>query len=148
MNTQQNQNEIKKSGVKPNPSRDVNYDDKEKDFSGEFGEQIDENASEEVNPSELDKGEVELDRGGVEFSGGDNKEKTQKPNEEQTGYKGQKGDKNAFDTAVKNAGSKGNVQGYEENTPDVGMSGDLGGDVSQYSKQKKEQGKNDQPTRH
>lgn len=70
MNTQQNQNEIKKKGVQINPSRDVDYDDKEKDFSGEFGEQIDENANEEINPSELDKSEVELDRGGAEFSGG------------------------------------------------------------------------------
>ncbi|MFL5784747.1 MAG: hypothetical protein ACJ76H_09075, partial [Bacteriovoracaceae bacterium] len=77
MNTQQNQNEIKKSGIKPNPSRDVKYDDKEKDFSGEFGEQIDEKAGEEVDASELDKSEVELDRGGVEFSGG----KEQKGNE-------------------------------------------------------------------
>jgi hypothetical protein len=36
MNTQQNQNEIKKKGVQVNPSRDVNYEEKEKDFSGEF----------------------------------------------------------------------------------------------------------------
>src|SRR6476659_8450069 len=112
MNTQQNQNETKKSGIKVNPSRDVKYDDKEKDFSGEFGEQIDEKAGEEVDASELDKSEVELDRGGVEFSGG----KEQKGNEEQSGYKGQKGDKQAFDQAVKNAGSKGSAQGYEGNT--------------------------------
>ncbi len=70
MNTQQNQNEIKKTGVKINPSRDVDYDEKEKKLSNEEGEQIDEDANEEINPSELDNSEVELDRGGVEFSGG------------------------------------------------------------------------------
>ncbi len=73
MNTQQNQNEIKKKGIQVNPSRDVKYDEKEKDFSGEFGEQgeqIDEKSDEEINPAELDNSEVELDRGGVEFGGG------------------------------------------------------------------------------
>ena len=59
MNTQQNQNEIKKKGVQVNPSRDLKYDEKEKDFSAEFGEQV-EAAGEEINPSELDSSEVEL----------------------------------------------------------------------------------------
>ncbi len=85
MNTQPNQNELnefkKKKGVQVNPSRDVDYDDKEKDFSGEFGEQIDEGAGEEVNPSELDNSEVELDRGGVEFGGGQEQQEV-KPNEQ------------------------------------------------------------------
>lgn len=54
MNTQQNQNEIKKKGqVRVNPSRDIKYDEKEKAFSGEFEEQI-ESAGQEVNPGELD----------------------------------------------------------------------------------------------
>lgn len=64
-NTQPNQNEIKKKGVQVNPSRDISYSDKEKDFSGEFGGE-----GEEINPSELDSSEVDLDRGGDEFSGG------------------------------------------------------------------------------
>ncbi|MES2527465.1 MAG: hypothetical protein V4598_10275 [Bdellovibrionota bacterium] len=85
MNTQPNQNELnefkKKKAVEVNPSRDLNYDDKEKDFSGEFGEQIDEEASEEINPSELDNSEVDLDRGGVEFSGGKENQEV-KPNEQ------------------------------------------------------------------
>jgi hypothetical protein len=61
MNTQQNQNEIKKKGVQVNPSRDVNYEEKEKDFSGEFETQDEdvEASGEDVNPSELDKSEVE-----------------------------------------------------------------------------------------
>lgn len=53
MNTQQNQNEVKKKGVQVNPSRDIKYEDREKDFSGEFGEQI-ESAGQEVNAGELD----------------------------------------------------------------------------------------------
>ncbi len=73
MNTQQNQNEPKKKGVQVNPSRDVDHAGKEKKLSQE-GEQIDENAGEEINPSELDNSEVELDRGGVEFSGGNESE--------------------------------------------------------------------------
>jgi len=74
MNTQQNQNDIQKKGVKVNPSRDIKYDEKEKDFSGEFGQQIDEGAGEEINPAELDDSEVDLDRGGVEFDGGQEEE--------------------------------------------------------------------------
>lgn len=70
MNTQQNQKENKKKGVQVNPSRDVKYDDKEKDFSGEFGQQNNEDSGEEINPSELDNTEVDLDRGGAEFGGG------------------------------------------------------------------------------
>lgn len=70
MNNQQNQNEINKKGIKVNPSRDVDYGDKEKErkLAGE-GEQIDQESDEEVNPSKLDTEEVNLDRGGVEFSG-------------------------------------------------------------------------------
>ncbi len=109
MNTQQNQNEIKKKGVQVNPSRDVKYDEKEKDFSGEFGEQIDEGAGEDVNPSELDKSEVELDRGGVEFGGGQEQGQPSEPG---------KPGKPAQDTEKQ-------------------MSGDLGGDVSQVSNQGK-----------
>ena len=56
MSTQQNQNDIQKKGVKPNPSRDMKY--------SELGE-------EEINPSELDNTEVDLDRGGAEFGGGE-----------------------------------------------------------------------------
>jgi hypothetical protein len=80
MNNQQNQNELPKKGVQPNPSRDIKYDEKEKDFSGEFsdeGEQLDADPGDEVNPSKLDVDEVELDRGGVEFSGGDKKPEAQ-----------------------------------------------------------------------
>jgi hypothetical protein len=105
MNTQQNQNEIKKKEIQVNPSRDVKYDEKEKDFSGEFGEQIDEKSDEEVNPAELDNSEVELDRGGVEFGGGQEQGQPSEP-----GKPGQP----AQDAQ--------------------GMSSDLGGDVSQVSK--------------
>ncbi len=72
MNNQQNQNELNKKGVQPNPSRDIQYDQKEKAFSGEFGEQdkIEKETSEEINPSKLDNEEVDLDRGGLEFGGG------------------------------------------------------------------------------
>ena len=122
MNTQQNQNEIKKKGVQVNPSRDIDYDQKEKDFTGEFdGEQL-ESSGQEVNPGEIDKTEVDLDRGGKEFSGGEEN----------------RGSSDAFDTAVKNAGSKGSAQGYEGNSPDVGMSSDLGGDISKSSGKTKE----------
>lgn len=62
MNTQQNQNEIKKKGqVQVNPSRDLKYDEKEKDFSGEFEEQI-ESAGQEVNAGELDVQKSQGDR--------------------------------------------------------------------------------------
>ena len=73
---------MKKKGVQVNPSRDVDYGDKEKKLSGGEGGQIDENAPEEINPSELDNSEVELDRGGVEFGGGQEQEEV-KPNEQQ-----------------------------------------------------------------
>lgn len=73
MNTQPNQNEVKKKGVLTNPSRDVKYEDQK------FGEQIDEGAGEEINPSELDNSEVELDRGGVEFGGGQEEGKPSEP---------------------------------------------------------------------
>lgn len=133
MNTQQNQNEIKKKGVQVNPSRDIKYDQKEKDFSGEFGEQDQvEAGGEEVNPSELDNTEVDLDRGSAEFSGG-NEQKQESS-----------GDPGAFDQAVKNAGSKGSAQGYEGNSPDIGMSSDLGGDVSQIQQGKNYPNKKDQ----
>ena len=73
MNTQQNQNEIKKKNVQVNPSRDKKYDEKKenekKDFSAEGGEQT-VKGNEEVNPSELDQTEVDLDRGSSEFGGG------------------------------------------------------------------------------
>ncbi len=72
-NQNQNQNELNKKNVQVNPSRDADYGDKDKDFSVESGEQIDEEANEEVNPSKLDTKEVDLDRGGVEFSGGGKK---------------------------------------------------------------------------
>ena len=83
MNTQQNQNKVKKKGVQVNPSRDVDYGEKKKKLSGEEAgkevDQIDKNAREEINPSELDKSEVELDRGGVEFSGGNESKVTGRP---------------------------------------------------------------------
>lgn len=85
-----------------NPSRDIKYEDREKNFSGEFGEQI-ESAGQEVNAGELD---VQKESG-------------------------------PFDQAVKNAGSKGSAQGYEGNSPDIEMSGDLGGDKSRTSGQPK-----------
>ncbi len=77
MSTQQNQNqnEIKKKGIKVNPSRDADYAEKEKKLASDDGEKIDEEANEEVNPSKLDTDEVHLDRGGVEFSGGGNQSK-------------------------------------------------------------------------
>lgn len=53
MDTQENREEIQKKGVKPNPSRDIKYADKEKNFSGEFEEQI-ESAGQEVNSGELE----------------------------------------------------------------------------------------------
>lgn len=66
MNTQQNQNESKKKGVQVNPSRDIDYNDKEKAFSGEFEEQI-ESAGQEVNPGEMDaqssRGDDAFDQG-------------------------------------------------------------------------------------
>jgi hypothetical protein len=83
MNTQQNQNKVKKKGVQVNPSRDVDYREKKKKLSGEEAgkkvDQIDKNAREEINPSELDKSEVELDRGGVEFSGGNESKVNESP---------------------------------------------------------------------
>lgn len=91
MNTQQKQDEIKKNGVQINPSRDLKYDEKEKDFSGEFGEQIDEGASEEINPSELDNSEVELDRGGVEFGGGKEGQEQGTPAKPEQGMSGDLG---------------------------------------------------------
>lgn len=63
MNTQPNQNETKKKGVQVNPSRDVKY-----------SAQTNEESTEEINPSELDQSEVELDRTDVEFEGGEQQE--------------------------------------------------------------------------
>lgn len=105
MNTQQNQNEIKKKGVQVNPSRDLKYDDKEKSFSGEFGEQT-EASGEEINPSELDHSEVDLDRGGVEFGGAQKEGEPGQPNQDE----------------------------QQSASPDVGMSSDLGGDISEKQK--------------
>ena len=49
----------------------MRHEETEEDVSGEFGQQIDEGAGEEVNANELDKTEVDLDRGKKEFSGGE-----------------------------------------------------------------------------
>lgn len=68
MNTQQNQNETKKKSVQVNPSRDVNYN-----------VQRNEESTEEINPSEFDQSEVELDQTGVEFDGGEEEEEHPQP---------------------------------------------------------------------
>lgn len=77
MNTQQNKEELKKKGYKVNPSRDIDYPVREKDFSGEFEEQ-DAKGDAEVNPGKLDETEVDLDRGQKEFSGGGEENKQDK----------------------------------------------------------------------
>lgn len=72
MSTQRARNGMNKRGVKVNPSRDLDHGDKKKVFSHkEKDDETHENTGEEINPSELDHSEVELDRGGVEFSGGE-----------------------------------------------------------------------------